>query len=98
MQVSVKKVRVDYNGEITGLDELLSTVLKLCSCRPEFEDGKKIGQIVGSLSSELMELANLCSEYAGLGKYIAYVIEVHMNERGIVWQRYRVEAAPPLLP
>jgi hypothetical protein len=96
------RVKINYRGRIRGLDKVLTEVMKADWGEGKrslgFEQADEISKDFSCLVRELTELAWICMRNAERGRYMGYEVEIFITDRGITWQRYQTEAAPPPLP
>ena len=95
MEVIVKSVKVEWNGEIKGVDCVLSTAMKACGNNATSKEAKNIAECIGSLSKELVGLSHMCKSYAKWSTYIGYVVDVHIKDSGVVWEISKATTPSP---
>lgn len=98
MEVIVKSVKVEWNGEIKGVDCVLSTAMKACGNNATSKEAKNIAECIGSLSKELVGLSHICKSYAEANTYMGYVVDVHIKDRGVVWEISKATTPSPSIP
>jgi hypothetical protein len=93
------RVRINYKGRIQGLDKAFTEIVKSCWSEDGtglgFEEADQVCKDFAHLAREITELAWICMQNAGRGRYMGYEIEIFITVRGITWQRYQSMAAPP---
>lgn len=95
MEVIVKNVKVEWDGEIKGLDCVLSTAMKACANTTTPEKARNIAECIGSLSKELIGLSRMCKSYAEWNTYVEYGIDVHIKDGGVAWEISKAAAPSP---
>ncbi len=95
MEVIVKNVKVEWDGEIKGLDCVLSTAMKACGNTTTSEKARNIAECIGSLSKELVGLSRMCKSYAEWNTYMEYVVDVHIKDGGVAWEISKAATPSP---
>ena len=96
------RVRIDYRGRIKGIDRVITEIMRsewgIKEKKISFQQADEVCEQLRCLLRETVELAWICMENAESSRYTGYELEIFVTERGITWQRYQTEAAPPPLP